>query len=255
MDFLTVIFLVAGGIICAVVNVIGGGGSLIALPILLALGLPAGVANGTNRVAILFQDTTSLITFQRNKALPWREGFRIAVPVVIGAVVGALVAARVLDETLMNICVLVLVVFMIAALFYQPDKWLKTSGLSIQYHMSPADFILFLVIGFYGGFIQAGFTYLIMAALVLKVGNSVVQSDSVKILLNMLITPFALIVFLLHHQVDWRYGLLMGIGGAIGGILGTRFATRWNPSLTRIVLIILLVLSALYILFFRIFKV
>ena len=255
MDFFTILFLIGGGIICAIVNVIGGGGSLIALPILLALGLPAGVANGTNRIAILFQDSTSLFAFQRKKVIPWHEGLRIAVPVIAGAVLGALTAARFLDEILMNICVLVLVVFMIVALFYQPGKWLNTSGISTRYRMTPSDFVIFLATGFYGGFIQAGFTYLVMATLVLRVGNSVVQSDSVKILLNILITPFALIIFAFHHQVDWMYGLFMGIGGGIGGILGTRFATHWKPRFTRTVLIILLVISGLYILLFRIFHV
>ena len=56
MDIEAFFGLLFGGVICGIVNVMGGGGLLIALPILLALGLPAGVSNGTNRISIIFQD-------------------------------------------------------------------------------------------------------------------------------------------------------------------------------------------------------
>ncbi len=251
MDFITVISLLLAGAICGIVNVIGGGGSLLALPVLLALGLPAGVVNGTNRIAILLQDIAAVATFHKKKQLPVREGFALSVPVVIGAVAGAWLAAEYLTETILNIVILLLTVLMIAALFFQPDKWTRAKDLVTFRRLTVGNFILLLLIGFYGGFIQAGFTYLILAVLVLKMGHNMIAGDALKLFLNLMIIPIALIIFIYHAQIAWSYGLLMGAGSAIGGYWGVKFVRSWSPTFIRSILLILLVLSALYIIFFR----
>lgn len=251
MDFVTIISLLLAGIACGIVNVIGGGGSLLALPVLLALGLPAGVANGTNRVAILLQDITAVSTFHKQKQLPLREGLLLSIPVIIGALLGAWLAAVYLTETIMNIVILLLTVLMIAALFFQPDKWTRTKN-SITFHgLTTSNFILLLFIGFYGGFIQAGFTYLVLAVLVLRMGHNMVTGDALKLFLNLMIIPVALVIFIYHNQIEWSYGLVMGIGSAVGGYWGVRFVRSWSPKFIRSILLILLVLSALYVIFFR----
>lgn len=252
MDLLTAFILIVSGMLCAIVNVIGGGGSLLVIPVLLMLGLPAEIANGTNRVAIFFQDSSSLLGFSKKKDLPMREGVYLAIPIVLGAIAGAWLSAIFMSETLLNIIVLVLVVAMLLLMLYKPEKWLNTNNLSSKYKMTITDFILFLAIGFYGGFIQVSFTYLVMVVLVLRVGNSMVQSDALKIFLNLLITIITLGIFMYHGQINWLYGICMGIGGVIGGFIGTRFAIRWKPSLVRILMITLLLLAGAYTLFFRI---
>lgn len=98
MDFVTVISLLLAGVTCGIVNVIGGGGSLLALPVLLALGLPAGVANGTNRIAILLQDITAVGTFRKQKQLPVREGLLLSIPIVIGALLGGMDGCGIFDR-------------------------------------------------------------------------------------------------------------------------------------------------------------
>ena len=251
MDFVTVISLLMAGMICGIVNVIGGGGSLLALPVLLALGLPAGVANGTNRIAILLQDIVAVTTFHKQKQLPLREGFILSVPVIIGAMVGAWLAAEYLTETILNIVILLLTVLMIAALFFQPDKWTRIKNSIVFRGLTVSNFILLFFIGFYGGFIQAGFTYLVLAVLVLRMGHNMVTGDALKLFLNLMIIPVALIIFIYHAQIVWNYGLLMGVGSAVGGYWGVKFVRTWSPVFIRSILLILWVLSALYIIFFR----
>ena len=251
MDLVSILLLLVGGILCGVINVVGGGGSLFALPILLALGLPAQVANGTNRVAILFQDISSLVFFKKKGQLDIQEGWKLALPTILGAILGIWVASVYLTEMIMNISILVLTVFMIMVLFFQPDKWTKKKNESLNYKLNFIDILIFFIIGFYGGFIQAGFTYLILAVLVLKVGNSMVKGDALKLFLNFLILPIALLIFAWHQQIDLLYGLVMGSGSALGGYWGVRFVTSWSPKLIRRILLILLILSALYIIFIR----
>lgn len=254
MDIWVILSLLLGGMICGIVNVIGGGGSLFALPILLAAGLPAGVANGTNRLAILMQDITSVTAFHKKNQLLLQEGISLSVPVIIGSFAGSWLAALFLTEELLNIVILSLSIGMIGLLFYQPDKWIGSKKKKPDYKMSVTDFILFLLIGFYGGFIQAGFTYLVLAMLVLKMGSRMVAGDALKLFLNMMIIPVSLVIFIYHHQVNWLYGFILGIGSALGGYLGVRFVNSWSPKFIRSILLLLLVLSALYIIFFRIWK-
>ncbi len=251
MDIEAFFGLLFGGVICGIVNVMGGGGSLIALPILLALGLPAGVSNGTNRISIIFQDLSSLRSFRKNKALPTGEIKKVAAPTIIGALLGAWSATYTLTENMLNIIILVLVAFMIYLLVVERKKWDSALPRSSSYHMDIWQFLLFVAIGFYGGFIQAGFTYLVMSVFVLVIGKNMEQADAAKLFLNLLITPFALILFIWHGQVNWLYGIVMGIGGWVGGWLGVKLVMRWSASFIRIVLIILLVLTAGYVLIFR----
>ena len=133
MDLVSILLLLVGGILCGVINVVGGGGSLFALPILLALGLPAQVANGTNRVAILFQDISSLVFFKKKGQLDIQEGWKLALPTILGAILGIWVASVYLTEMIMNISILVLTVFLIMVLFFQPDKWTKKKNESLNY--------------------------------------------------------------------------------------------------------------------------
>lgn len=251
MDLISILLLLVGGVFCGAINVVGGGGSLLALPILLALGLPAQVANGTNRVAILFQDISSLVFFKKRGQLDIQEGWKLAIPTIFGAVLGTWVASVYLTEMIMNISILALIVFMIMVLFFQPNKWTKKKNDSLNYKLNFIDILVFFIVGVYGGFIQAGFTYLILAVLVLKVGNSMVKGDALKLFLNFLILPIALLIFAWHQQIDWLYGLVMGAGSALGGYWGVRFVTSWSPKLIRSILLILLILSALYIIFIR----
>ena len=76
------------GLVAGTLNVIAGGGSMITLPVLILLGLPPNVANGTNRVAILAQNTGAVWSFHRLGLIsgPW---LRLAVPpALVGVVFG-----------------------------------------------------------------------------------------------------------------------------------------------------------------------
>ena len=84
-----------GGLVAGVINTLAGGGSLLTVPLLVFLGLPGTLANGTNRVGIVVQNAAATWRF-RAEGIP---GIREAIPVLlvtgIGSLVGAFVVARV----------------------------------------------------------------------------------------------------------------------------------------------------------------
>ena len=71
--------LFVAGILVAVINSVSGGGSALSLPLLILLGLPSAVANGTNRIGILAGSLGSLAAFRNlghfHPALAWQVGW------------------------------------------------------------------------------------------------------------------------------------------------------------------------------------
>ena len=67
MDWYMYLAVIAAGLFAGFVNTLAGSGSLITLPLLMFLGLPANVANGTNRIGVLVQSLVSSISFRKQK--------------------------------------------------------------------------------------------------------------------------------------------------------------------------------------------
>ena len=211
-----------GGVVAGITNTLAGSGSLITLPLLVMLGLPIHDANGTNRVGIVVQNIVALTTLKRGGALNLTGSTGMVIAVVIGAIAGAFVAVEI-DERTMNFVVGVIMVSMLFVLLFNPKRWLEEK--LEEPRATPLLYIAFVGIGFYGGFIQAGVGVLLLIALVLGVGYDAVRANGIKLLLALVFTAAALIVFVWNDQVDWALGALMAVGQAIGAFVAARFAS------------------------------
>lgn len=212
------------GVVAGFLNTLAGSGSLLTLPLLMFLGLPANVANGTNRIAILLQNIVGVSSFRQQKVLSFRDGLRIGLPATVGSLIGAQIAIN-LNEEIMRKTIGILLVFMFFLIILKPDRWIKgregnppvTRWLQI---------LIFFVIGIYGGFIQAGVGFFLLAGLVLGAGYELVRANAIKVFIVLLYTPFALIIFMLNGQVNYRLGLILAVGNMIGAFIGARYAIR-----------------------------
>ena len=83
-----IIMLVLSGIVVGVINTLAGGGSIITMTVFMVLGLPIGIANGTNRIAVFLQNFTASVTFIRKRMLDVKNGLLLSVPVIIGNIAG-----------------------------------------------------------------------------------------------------------------------------------------------------------------------
>ena len=138
---------------------------MVTLPLLIAFGLHADVANGTNRIGILMQDMGATIKFQKQKVIPTKEAFYLSIPTLAGSILGAFLAVGLSKEAMHWIIICVIFAVAIFILF-EGDKLLKTET-DKEFKMSLFTGILFFAIGVYGGFIQVGMTYLMMAVCIL----------------------------------------------------------------------------------------
>jgi len=243
MEPLVYLAVIVAGFLAGFINTLAGSGSAITLPLLVFLGLPATVANGTNRVGVLFQTTMSTTTYHRAGVMPWREANSLLIPTVIGGVVGALIAVD-LNEEQMQLAIGTMLVFTFFLILLKPKRWLtgKPEGAK-----KPGwkEWIIFFVIGMYGGFIQAGVGILMLVGLVLGVGFNLMKGNAIKSWLVLALNVFALAIFVWNGQVDWLLGFVLAIGNTAGGWVGARMATQeWAQIWVYRLLLLIVVASA-----------
>jgi len=236
---------VAAGFLCGFINTVAGSGSLVTLPLLIFMGLPANVANGTNRVAIVLQNVVGVASFRRQGVLDARGGIRLALPAVAGALLGAQIAVN-LNEEMMRRVIGALMLAMLVVVLLRPRRWLEGRLETLEGPPGWIQYPIFFVIGIYGGFIQAGVGIFLLAAIVLGAGYDLVRGNAVKVLIILVFTAFALVVFVINGQVRWGVGLLLAVGTMLGAWVASRMAVKRGARFVRWLLIGVLVVSVFF---------
>jgi uncharacterized membrane protein YfcA len=235
--------IIGAGFIAGFINTLAGSGSLVTLPLLIFLGLPANVANGTNRVAILLQNVVGVSSFYRQGMLDLRRGLILAVPAAVGSVLGAQIAVN-LNETIMRRTIGALMVFMLVVILVRPKRWLEGRPELADKPFGWPQMLIFFGIGIYGGFIQAGVGIFLLAGLVMSAGYDLVRANAVKVLIVLCFTVFALGVFVMNQQVVWGVGLILAVGNMLGAWVAARMAVKRGAVFVRWLLIAVVTVSA-----------
>jgi hypothetical protein len=226
--------LAAGGLAAGVVNTLAGGGSLLTVPLLVFMGLPATVANGTNRIGVLSQNIVSTLRFRREGFDGVRGALPVLIPIVVGSAVGALVASRMSAEFFRQ----VFGIAMIGLLYPMLRSSRARKGAQpVEPRSRLANVLIFFGVGLYGGAIQAGVGIFLIAALA-RSGLDLVRVNSIKVVVIGVLTLAAVPVFIAHDQVDWLLASALVVGFALGGELGARAAVLGGERLIKPVLLI-----------------
>lgn len=247
MEWFEGISLVVAGFLVGVINTLAGGATVISLTVLMVLGLPVDMANGTHRVAALFQTFTSSSTFMRQKVLKPREGWKTALPAAIGSVFGALLAVEIDKILFMRIAGVVMLLILVLILF-KPRRWLEGKQGMPEARNPVTRFILFFLIGFYGGFIYIGIGYFLIFALVLYMGYDLLRANAVKVMIVFLYVAASLLVYILNDLIAWKYAAALALGQVLGAWLSARFASRLDTRYIRWFMVVFLLLSSGYML-------
>ncbi|MFT6051998.1 MAG: putative membrane protein YfcA, partial [Halioglobus sp.] len=86
--------LVAVGAVAGFLNVLAGGGSLLTVPVMIFMGIPGPVANGTNRIAILAQNLSAITAFFNKGFSDFKLSLSLAACALPGAILGALLGVQ-----------------------------------------------------------------------------------------------------------------------------------------------------------------
>ncbi|MDG2224238.1 MAG: sulfite exporter TauE/SafE family protein [Rubripirellula sp.] len=215
------VMLIAAGFAAGVVNTVAGGGSFLTLPALMLFGLDAQLANGTNRVAVLFSSASATLTFDKHGHLDRKLAMRLALPTILGVPVGALLAIKLPLSAFEG---LFGALFLAMALLLIRNPKRLTEKAEVQDRSPSMLFAMFFGIGIYVGFIQAGMGILLLLAMSLIKTGDLVASNAVKNLIGFLVTLIATLMFVIFGLVDWVPGLTMAAGNLLGGVVGAKLA-------------------------------
>ncbi len=207
------------------INILAGGGSFLTLPLLIFLGLPPNLANGTNRLAILMQNGFAVGRFIKKKVNPGHFALKAALFAVPGGIIGAWLATQVSNDQFRVSLALVMIIMSLFTLFANNKKGgdlLDPESYAGSW-LGPG--IAYFFVGIYGGYIQAGVGFLVLTVLLWQNIN-LVHGNAVKLTIIIIFTAIALIIFAWNGQVNWGLGLMLGLGNMLGAWLGTHVAIK-----------------------------
>lgn len=245
MNALEASLLAASGFVAGVANTLAGGGSLVTLPVLVFMGYPAAtVANATTRPALLFQNIAAISSFWRGRAFgdraDARRGALYALLAIPGALAGSMFAVGAVgDQTFKRLLAVVMIVVLVltfrkrkAGKGQRPLPWppWATAG-------------LFILVGFYGGFIQAGVGFIIMAAFIHATPWPLLRINAWKVVIVGVYTLATFIPF--WPFIAWGPASVMAVTHALGGLAGAKLVQRFSEELLmRVYAALLLVFAA-----------
>jgi len=238
LTWISITILICSGIIVGFINTLAGGGTVVSLSVFMFLGLPPVLANGTNRVGVIFQNITSVAYFQKNKLIDWRRVFWLAIPIILGSLAGAIIAGFLPSKWFQYILAGTVILFGISLIF-NPNKYIHERTDLVNRKVSTSQYLLYFSIGIYGGFVHVGIGYLLLAVLVLSNGYDLLKANVLKNVFVLLYAPFSLFIFALQGNVYWSFGLLHAVGNIIGAALAAHLAIKKGAPFIRYIVLAL----------------
>ncbi len=248
MEIYDAFLLILAGLIAGFINAVAGGGSLITIPFLIELGLLPTVANATNRVAIVIQNIFAVSGFKSKGVSSFPYSFWLAGVAVIGAFIGARIAVEIDEVLFKKILAIVMLIVIILTIFKPGQKVVTKERLGIKQQVIGAFTFFFL--GIYGGFIQAGVGFLIIAALSSINHFSLAKSNAVKVFVALIYTLAAVVYFAIEGKINWQYGLILSVGNSVGAWLSSRWSVKIGDKYVRWFLIVVVFGMAIKLWFF-----
>jgi uncharacterized membrane protein YfcA len=230
------------GVISGVINVMAGGGSALTLPVLIFLGLDSALANGTNRIAIVVQNLAAVSSFKKEKYWQFGTSIKLSLLTLPGSIIGAVAAVKMSNELFQKVLAFIMIGIIISMML--PKSKTVYSGeankkISFWTHLS------MFFIGFYGGFIQVGVGFLLMAALHYLMKLNLVYVNMHKVFIVFIFTVPALIVFIATGNINWNLGLSLAAGNGLGAWWAAKISVKKGEGVIKIVLFVAVFIMAL----------
>lgn len=248
LDPLVLLALCGAGLLAGFVDAIAGGGGLIALPALLAAGVPPIAAFGTNKLQSVIGTGIAAATY-------WRKGF-VSLPALAVAIAATFAAAFAGAYVVKQIDVSLLKVAVPVALIAIALYFLFAPRLSDDDRHARLRFNLFVpvmgaLIGFYDGIFGPGTGSFLTIGFVALFGLGITRAAGNTKVLNLASNLGALTLFIPSGDVVWAAAAAMAAGQMLGGYLGALTGIRFGARLIRPLVVVISLVLAGRLLFFR----
>ena len=243
------IFLIVVGFAVGFINTIAGGGTLLSLPVLIFLGLPPNVANGTNRVAIIIQTAFATAGFKSKGVTTFPFNAYLGTSALLGAIIGSRIAVDI-DGAVFNKILAVIMIAVVLIIFFKPEINIKDVNERLTGKYLWLGMLTFFIFGIYGGFINAGIGFIIILFLHFFNHMSLVRANATKVAVVCMYTLSALVVFILNDKVNWVIGFVLAIGNASGAWIASRISVSKGDGFIKTFLLVVVGIMAIKLWFF-----
>ncbi|MHC4550883.1 MAG: sulfite exporter TauE/SafE family protein [Planctomycetota bacterium] len=241
MELTHAVVLALAGLAAGFINTLAGGGSSITLPALEWVTGSPGVANATNRIAILLQNVVAVAGFHTGKAVPFKLALRLSLPAIVGGCGGAW-TATVLAPGAMRVALSLGIAFVAVTAVVRPPRTPKLHGVG--------ELLAFFLAGFYSGFLQVGVGFLLLACLVGGLSLDLVKANAIKVFIVLVVTVPVLVIFGLRGQLYLAEGLVLACGNMGGAWIASRLALKKGAAWIRVVIVIAAIVAVTKLLVF-----
>lgn len=246
---LDLFLLIIVGFFAGVINTLAGGGSLITLPVLIFMGLPSNIANGTNRIAIVIQMLAGSAGFKSKGITTFPFSIYLGIAALLGSLIGAQIAVDIKGETFNKVLSFIMIAVVLLIVFKPKlkakDLIEKTTGKNLW-----IGCFAFFIFGIYGGFINAGLGFILILFLHFFNHLSLIKANATKAVVITIYMTGALLVFIFNDAVNWKMGLTMAIGTSLGGWFASRFSVKKGDGFIKVFIIIMVSIMAVKLWFF-----
>ena len=245
---LELLLLVFVGVATGFLNVMAGGGSMLSVPVLIFLGVPGTVANGTNRIALLPQNMSAVIAFYKKGFSNFKLSLSLGACTIPGTLIGAHLASQIPNDQF-NTVLAIIMSFVLVVMALPQAKTIEQNQTPSQKRLI-AGHALMVLIGFWGGFIHIGVGFLLMRVLNRVMQRELITTNAHKVFIVLCYTVVALAVFASELELVWQYGIALGVGTWIGAWIAANMQIKKGVAAVKITLNIVIIAFIIKLLFF-----
>jgi hypothetical protein len=255
VNILQLIIIFVGGVAAGIINTIAGGGTLIAFPLLVFVGVEPIVAVATNRLAIVIQTLIASVTFKRGGVGNLKLSIMLAIPATITSILGAWIAT-IIDKKAFSTAVAILILMVLAIIIIDPKKRLAQFNKNPEEQMSSITrniigIVVFFLIGLYGGFFGAGIGIMILTALFLTYDLDFLRGNGVKVVINLILSLGAVAMFAYKGKINYMLAIPLSIANGTGAYIGAKISLKGGHKWIKRVVLLVGLISVIKLIFFR----
>lgn len=240
---LTLGLVLLAGFLAGFINILAGGGGLLTLPALMLLGMPADVANGTMRVSVLAQSLEAVRGFDRHGRLDRQAILPMLVPTILGTLAGSILAVWI-PVAFLKWVLLSAMLGMAALMLLVPSVVAPPPGTPpVALRDSPLGWLALFGCGIYGGLVQGGVGFLLMAALAGVLHYDIIRTNALKMVATGVFGAVSLAVFVVAGLVQWIPAIVLALATIAGAHAGVRYSLKVDPKILRWILFVMVLVA------------
>ena len=244
------VLLLVVGVVGGFINTVAGGASLLCMPVLAWLGLPANAANATNNLATTAQSLFSSASFSRKGFRDHRLLALLALPSLLGAILGSWLVTALPERVFSRIVGVLMLATLFVVLRRKRPRGAPLDVRGDGARLSPAraasGVALFALLGIYGGFFGGGIGLVMLPLLVLLFDLDFVVGNSVKTGVTFVMNMTATVVFVAYGLIHLVYAVPLTAGMLVGARAGVHMSIKGGDQWVRRFLVVVTVIAAAY---------